>query len=502
MVSPSFAQEIPVRMGTQEEFALVSSTLKRARFDEETLLSTLKMEKMSDLGSVPQDKVDFTDVSPELKLFIRLFVFLGLVPRADVEAALDKETVEAFQSLGILRAGDYGEDEFYATVLLYPIKGFLITSDRHSCPDRSPFTPPPDIVFPGIYAGTLRFLETIPKSPARDALDLCGGSGIGAFVMSRTMEHAVTSDITERATSFARFNIALNGLKNAEAICADLYEGVRGRTFDRITAHPPYVPSLNDTTIWRDGGRTGEALVRRIIEGVPEHLRAGGFFCTATIGLDTEEGLFEERARAWMKDARVEFDIIFAYADERTPEQVLGTLAKNAQLNPDEIRQLAQAFAEAGVRKTHYGALVMRRRAVDSSQEPWTMRTRLSKETKGEDFERAFAWHDRTLRPDFLDEIKCARLHLATRLQVQVTHVIHEGSLVPAEFLFETDRPFELKARFESSMIPVIVRFNGERTTSEVYDEAARESELPEGFTLDDFTKLTAQMIERGILEE
>src|SRR5207253_9007983 len=130
-----FAQEIPVRSGAYEEFARVAGALKEAHFDEETLLSIFKMKKMSDLGSVPPDKVDLTNVSERLKLFIRLFVFLGLVPRADVEAALDRETFDAFQSLGILHAGEFGEDKFYATILLYPVAGFLVTSDRHSNPD-------------------------------------------------------------------------------------------------------------------------------------------------------------------------------------------------------------------------------------------------------------------------------------------------------------------------------------------------------------------------------
>src|SRR5256714_6000413 len=464
MVFRDFAQEIPVRIGTDEEFARVATALKEARFDEETLLSTLKIEKMCDLGSVPLDKVDFTNVSERLKLFIRFFASTGFVPRADVEAALDRATLEAFLSLGILRVGDYGEDQFYSTVFLYPVAGFLIASDRHSYPDGSKFTPSPDIVFPAIYAGTLRFLEIIPKSTAEDALDLCAGSGIGAFVLGRTSVRAVSSDITERATVFARFNIALNHLDNVEAVCGDLYGGVVGKTFDRIVAHPPYVPSLSDTTIWRDGGRTGEALVHRIIEEMPQYLRRGGLFCIVSIGLDTKEGLFEERVRGWLGEARDEFDIIFAYADERTPKQVLSTLAEREQLKPDEIRELAQAFADAGTDKIHYGALVIRRRKETDEQEPWTMRARLSKETKGQDFEWAFAWHDRSLQPNFLDEIKNARPRLAPQLQGQVTYVVHEGTLVPAEYLFDTDRPFELKAQIEASLIPGMMRFDGQHT--------------------------------------
>ncbi|HMF57217.1 MAG TPA: methyltransferase [Pyrinomonadaceae bacterium] len=502
MVFRDFAQKIPIRMGTDEEFALVAGALKLAHFDEETLLSILKIERMSDVGSLTLDKIDLSNVSEQLRLLIRLFIFLGLVPRADVERAIDRATLDAFESLGILRCGDYGEDQFYTTILLYPVAGFLIASDRHSNPDFSTFTPSPDIVFPAIYGGTLRFLKVIPRSQAEDVIDLCGGSGIGAFLMGRTARHAVSSDITERATAFVRFNCALNRLDNVEAVCGDLYGGVEGRTFDRITAHPPYVPSLSDTTIWRDGGRTGEALVRRIIEGVPRYLRKGGLFCIVSIGLDTAEGLFEERTRNWMGETSDEFDIIFAYADERAPEQVLRSIAEREQLEPDEVRQLAQAFADAGTLKTHYGVLIMRRREEGAKREPWTMRTRWSEETNGQDVEWAFSWHDRSLQPDFLEEMKGARPRLSPRLQVHVTHVVHEGSLVPAEFVFETDKPFDFKAEFEASMIPVIVRFDGALTTAEVYQAAIKESDLPDNFTLEDFTRVIAQMVERGVLEQ
>jgi len=41
------------------------------------------------------------------------------------------------------------------------------------------------------------------------------------------------------------------------------------------------LPSLSIETIWRDGGMTGELIVKRIIEGLPHHLREGGtlFVC-------------------------------------------------------------------------------------------------------------------------------------------------------------------------------------------------------------------------------
>src|SRR5947209_2734819 len=129
MVSGSFTLEIPIRIGSDEEFVRVASALKEASFDEETLLRTLKIKKMSEIGTVSIEKLDLTEPSEQLKLFLRLFISLSLVPRDEVEQVLDAETLAAFESLGLLKSGEYGDDQFYSTALLYPVAGFFITSD-------------------------------------------------------------------------------------------------------------------------------------------------------------------------------------------------------------------------------------------------------------------------------------------------------------------------------------------------------------------------------------
>jgi len=56
---------------------------------------------------------------------------------------------------------------------------------------------------------------------AEDALDLCAGSGIGAFVLSRHSKRAVSSDLTEARYQICGFNCALNNRDNVEAVASD-----------------------------------------------------------------------------------------------------------------------------------------------------------------------------------------------------------------------------------------------------------------------------------------
>jgi len=497
----TFLDQTPIRMGSVQEFACITRALNDASFDEETICRTFKLKDMSEIGSITEDDIERADVSPSLKLLARLFFLPALVPRSNVERTFESTTINSFLSLGLLGTGELGNDEFYARALLYPVAGFVIASDRHSLPDESEFEPPPDIVFPAIFGGTLQFLRLLPRNWEGVALDLCSGTGVGAFVLSRFGKPAVSADITERAAAFARFNCALNGLENVEVARGDLYEAVKGRTFGCIVAHPPYVPSLETKAIWRDGGVTGEALVRRMIERLPEYLEPGGVFLCFSLGADTEKGKFEERARGWLGARADEFDIIFACKELREPRQVLDSLArKHSELGPQVIEKFESEFERAGVVHMPFGALCLRRAADGPAHQPWTTRTKLSDQTDGSNFDVAFSTLERFSQPHFLESLREATPQLSPGLEVKITHVVHEGSLVPADFLFEIDQPFEAHVRFDPWMVPLLARLDGKTTLTKIYGDAQTEGTVPEEFKLENFAVLVARALELGFI--
>lgn len=232
--------EFPLRLGDAEHFMRVDTMLRDAQYSEVSICRVLGITSLSAVGYVDKDVVDATD-PPSLGLLIRLFLLGKIVQRGDIETVLDAAAIRSLQALDLIRpfVGKSERASCFAPVLLYPVADLFIASDRHENPDGSPFVPPPDVVFPAIFVGTHRFLRVLPKSPTRDALDLCSGTGIGALVLSRHVERVVAADITARATHFARFNRLLNHRDNVEVVQGDLYEAVEGRDFDRIIAHPP-----------------------------------------------------------------------------------------------------------------------------------------------------------------------------------------------------------------------------------------------------------------------
>src|SRR5439155_13634594 len=291
-------QVIPLRLGSVADFSRVEALLRGVQFYEPNVCRVLGIASMADLGTVRPDQVDLTAAgSTTLALLIRLFLLIEQVPQEEVARAIEPEAVTALVALDLLGPAvtPDGAEAYGATVLLYPVAGLLIVSDRHENPDRSPFVAPADVVFPAIFAGTQRFLQILPCTPAKDVLDLCAGTGIGALALSRHAKRAVAADITARAAHFAEFNRLLNRCHNVEVAQGDLYQAVEGQTFDRIVAHPPYVPAATDTQVFRDAGETGEAILRRVIEGLPQFLRPRGAFYAVCAGWDAKDAPFEER---------------------------------------------------------------------------------------------------------------------------------------------------------------------------------------------------------------
>lgn len=144
---------------------------------------------------------------------------------------------------------------------------------------------PPDIEpLRGVYrpiADSVLLAETFADAalPAGSlVLDLCCGSGFQA-ISAASLGHRVDAVDTERrAVISSRRNAVLNNVDVA-VHHGDLFEPVRGRTYDAILSNPPYVPTPrrnHRTHRWCDGGDDGRALVNRICDESPRFLSSGG----------------------------------------------------------------------------------------------------------------------------------------------------------------------------------------------------------------------------------
>jgi methylase of polypeptide subunit release factors len=367
--------------------------------------------------------------------------------------------------------------------------------------DGSSSRPAGDVVFSGHNPLTRQFLRMLPQSPTGSILELCAGNGTGAIASARLAPHVVATDITPRSVHFGRFNAWLNGCSHVEWQTGDLYGAVPGRTFDRIVAHPPYVPTLAARAVYRDGGTTGEQVLQGVVAGVPAHLAPGGQFMMLCIGLDTETARFEERARAWLGDAAGEFDVIFGFEEQRTPEEYARLLVeRTADAPPEDFPKWRQLFADLQVSAVVYGVLAGCRRVAGTGPAE-TRRVRMGDGTRFDAFEWLFRWLERQRQPDHLARVLAAVPRLSSSLRLDISYQPESGSLVPCDFRAEnTGDPFPAQARVDPQIARLLTLVDGQRTGREVAslcDAASGDAEPPDALAA---ARTISNLAERGML--
>lgn len=494
-VSPT---SIPLKLGDPQAFSTARQFFARVGFDQATLCRTLALDDMSDLGKVDWEKLDKAKFSPELWTCLEVFVRGTALPQ-ELVAFWGTEVLDALRSLGLLRDSRKNPGAIFCPVWLYPVDTFLVASDRRTDPEADAITPSEDVVFPGIYAGTLRFLKLLPDARGGDALDLCGGSGIGALELAASARRSVTADLTERSAFFADFNGRLSGVA-MESLCGDLYHPVKGQQFDLITAHPPFVPSTGKTMIYRDAGAAGEDVTHGIITGLAEHLRPGGTCVVLCVACDTFEAPFEQRVAQWIGEKRAEFDILYGLEKVLTVEGVVASMAQRGQtLSSAEAENLLQRLKSLGTRQFVYGALFIRRLKGATALPP--LRFKISPSATAAEFERLFAWRQWYAAPGVEKRFAGATLKLRPDVQLTVRHLVDEGELTPAEFVFSIENGLRAAFRPDAWVVPLLAQFNGKRSVQEVFNQFESAGELPKDFRLNDFASLLKRMIESGFFD-
>jgi hypothetical protein len=500
---------VPLRVGTEQVAQTIRLGLERVGFTEHVICERLSIPSLEGVG-MPLFKSLAPRIAGAGALDALAFLFGDLISSDALGEHLTPEEIEAFFEADLIRRwNDSGSDDnrLYSPVRFVPLSlphlqsDLWLVGDRGDRPDGSAFAPFADIVFPGQNPLTRHFLKLLPRSPCRTALDLCAGTAVAGLAMAGVAEHCAAGDIAERSVHFARFNRWLNKCDRLELVCGDLYEPVAGRRFDRIVAHPPYVPALTQQLTYRDGGQTGDEIVQRVIAGLPQHLSEGGTFHVLCLAMDTADGLFEERARTWLGDAEREFDIVFAIDSRTPPELIAGRLVDRAGGSQRDFDQWRDLFQGLRVKEFVYGALAGRRFASDRTGEAFTRRVLLTDDCTGEAFESLFRCFDWLRLPDREARVLSLTPRLPPDLHLEVRHRVENNSFVPGAYaLTNGGQPFFARLDTEAWVAAMMSEFDGTRTVREVFASAVARARVPSGFDEHDVARMVAFLLERGCL--
>ncbi len=183
------------------------------------------------------------------------------------------------------------------------------------------FTVTPDVLIPRPETELLVELALSKLSPSslsaggtasRGLLRICDlGTGSGCIAVALARELACAEvyalDISAAALAVARLNAHRHGVEErVQFILSDGVSALRGCQFDAIVCNPPYLRSTELAEAqpeldWEprqalDGGRSGLAVIERIVAESPAYLQEGGWLL---MEIGAEQGLEAERlARA------------------------------------------------------------------------------------------------------------------------------------------------------------------------------------------------------------
>lgn len=500
--------QIPIRIGSAEEFARLRDFLRAVGFNESAVSATLKISDVSQIPQADPASMEGSLASPTLLAVIDLLVLGNVMPLDGLRTRCGEAAFGAFAALNLIHdarhfaafaALDLIRDAIICPVSIYPVDGLFIASDRRTFLGGDGSQMAADVVFPAHDAGTLQMLRLLPAAGDRDALDLCGGSGIGALHLARQGMRAATTDITERSTYFAEFNAKLNAIQ-IEILRGDLYEPAAGRRFDMICAHPPWVPSTGDAMVFRDGGDTGEVIVQRVFAGIPHHLRQGGTAIVVSLGRDVRDARYEQRVRRWLGDAGDDCDVILGVEKMLSIDDMVASVGR-LHFNDDaeKAERMVARFRELDTEQFVYGAVFVRRTGAVVAEPP--LRLRMRRAATAGDFERICAWRQHRRRPQFPDWLAAARPRLCPQLESNVRSVVRDGVIVPVSAVLSATAPLAATVQPDVWIARLLERLEGTQTVAQTFEAAQRVGQVPADFTLAAFVDLIDKMIERGLLD-
>jgi SAM-dependent methyltransferase len=437
--------------------------------------------------------------SDELSLLTRLLLLGESLKREELESVLSSRVVEALTSLGLASLDPADGSRLFCPVVLYPVGSVFTVSDRWFALDGKDFKAPDDIVYPAITPNTREFLATLPLTPCDSFLELCSGTGAVALAASGYAKKSWAIDITERSTQMAEFNRLLNGLDNVTVLKGDLYEGVEDLKFDRIVAHPPYMPVVQPAQIFYDGGRDGEQVTRRIVEGLPRYLRPGGCFYCLAQGSDRKSAPFEQRLRGWLGESQADFDVAVIEKRAQEPADAALLYAMKSKGGYQALNLMRDSLSSLGIESLVYGWIIIQRK--DDTRGVFTVRRSGGPRTGREGIAWLLKWETFAAGPSAFESLQ-GMIPVARRsLELHTIYRMKEGELVPEQFTLHTDEPFSMDCKVQPWVGFLIQLCDGKSTVRQLWETCKANNFIQPETPPQEFAKLIGVLISGGLLE-
>jgi methylase of polypeptide subunit release factors len=490
-----------LQMVGSEQFRLLREHLLRTGFTEDAIRERLDIQpgKELDLAGLSGRPPVRPKVGDGLDALIYLAVVGESLPAAALASQFPSAVWEALQLTGLIVPDPADANRSIASVALYPIRDLFIASDRWSNPDHSPRQMFPDIVYPALTKSAKQFIDYTSFEACEDFLELCAGSAPAALLAARSAKNIWATDIAQRSIDFAKFNAALNGIHNVTFRLGDLFQPVEGLTFDRIAAHPPYVPVLQTAEIFYGGGEDGEEITKRIIAGLPARLKPGGRFYSRTLGTSRPGMNFESRIRAWLGEKNQDFDVALFVLQTFEPRQfaIEETINKNG--GREQFAQWEKLFMKNAVRELVLGIVVIQR--IAGKRPAFTIRRTIRGGTPLSALEGALCWEEQMQMADAMERLLPVKPVANPQTEILVRHVLRDGEISQECFTLTIEQPFATDCKVQPWMAALLPHCNGKTTVRELFRLAKQNGWIVPETPSEEFCRLLATLISGGFLQ-
>jgi methylase of polypeptide subunit release factors len=490
-----------LRLLAPKRFAALREYLSRSGFTEDAVRQRLEIppDKPLDLVNIATKPSRGRKVADSLDALLHLFVLGEALSVAEATRFFPTPVWEAFLESELTLVEAKTAEQCLASAALFPVRDLFLAADRWTNIDHSLRPTFADIVYPVMTKSGKQYVDYLPFDACEDFLELCAGTAPAALLAAQHSKHVWATDITERSLAFARFNAALNGIQNVTFAQGDLFAAVPGLAFDRIAAHPPYMPVLKPAEIYSAGGALGDEIARRIVAELPGKLKPGGRLYCRMLGTDRANGRFEQQVQRWLGRQNGEYDVALFIFDALQPRRFALEHTLNRDGGREQLAQWEKIFEEHGVNELLALILVIQR--VAAHRPPFTLRRLMHDDTPPALVEWALRWETLMHSPGRTPALLNAKPLAASGTEITARHVFRDRALAPEDFRMSSKRPFEVDWSIQPWMPLLLPLCNGETAVSELFEMCKANGWILAETPVQEFCDLIGNLLSGGFLQ-
>src|SRR5581483_6121649 len=129
-------QSLPLLIGSADQFAALRSLLERLGYTESAICRRVGIQSIFQFRTIREDRKTGLEMNDALDALIRLLMDEEVLSEAELRL-LPPGTLESMAGLGVVQELGRSAPAWFATVVLYPVAGLYVASDRTFLPGET-----------------------------------------------------------------------------------------------------------------------------------------------------------------------------------------------------------------------------------------------------------------------------------------------------------------------------------------------------------------------------